>query len=141
MLELDRQATEADAAVIEMRLLRFADRFTGPRAVNPYRLAFKDTAGRVQGGVVGETLWDWLQIGSLWVDERYRGQGYGGKLLRAAEMLGRERGCRHARLSTWEFEARDFYEAHGYRVYGQCDGIPAGHTQYFLRKALTTPES
>ena len=39
-------------------------------------------------------------------------------------------------VDTFEFEARDFYEAHGYVVQSQTEGFPAGHTHYHLTKEL-----
>jgi GNAT superfamily N-acetyltransferase len=82
------------------------------------------------------TVWDWLQIGVLWIPEEMRGRGYGSTLLERVEQLGREHGCRYARLHTFDFEAREFYEAHGYRVTSQTDDFPAGHTQFHLTKEL-----
>ena len=85
---------------------------------------------------MGNTIWDWLRIDVLWVPDELRGKGYRHRLLDRAEELGRSRGCNFAMLDTFEFEARDFYEAHGYVIQSQTDGFPAGHTQYHLTKVL-----
>ena len=135
-LTIHDDMTQAEIDFVEARLVEFADTFTGPRGRRDFGLVLRDAEGSVCGGVVGDTLWDWMQIGTLWIGEEHRGKGYGHKLLERAEALGRERGCRFARLATWEFEARDFYVAHGYAVYGQQDGFPKGHTQYYLSKTL-----
>ena len=133
-IEEGMSADEID--YVEQRLTAFADDFTGPRQRRDFALALRSSDGGVCGGVIGDTVWDWLQIGTLWVAEELRGQGFGHQLLTRAETLGRDRGCRFARLSTWEFEAREFYEAHGYAAYGQHENFPAGHIQYFMAKAL-----
>ena len=39
-------------------------------------------------------------------------------------------------LSTFSFQARDFYQRHGYRVVGQLDDYPPGETFYWMRKEL-----
>lgn len=123
-----------EAAYVQSQLVEFADAFTGPRNTQRFGIALRNETGAVFGGVLGDIVWDWLQVATLWVAEELRGQGHGDRLLHEAEALGRRRGCRFARLSTWEFEAKAFYEARGYTVYGQLDDFPQGHTQYFLKK-------
>lgn len=135
-LTIDDHMSAAEIEYVERRLVEFADVYTGPRNRRDFAVALRAGDGAVCGGIIGDTLWDWLQIGTLWVAEDLRGQGLGHQLLARAESLGIERGCRFARLSTFEFEARAFYEAHGYRVFGQHDDFPAGHTQFYLAKAL-----
>lgn len=34
------------------------------------------------------------------------------------------------------FQAPDFYQKLGYRIFGQLDGVPAEHTRYYLTKKL-----
>ena len=106
----------------------------------PLDVTVRDAAGTIVGGLVANTHWGWLEVDLLWVDERVRGQGWGTRLLRAAEDEARRRGCRHARLSTWSFQARPFYEKLGYRVFGQIDDYPPGATDYILCKDLPAAE-
>ena len=54
-----------------------------------------------------------------------------------AEQIARdERGCVGARLETWGFQARPFYEARGYTVFGVLEDYPPGETEYHLSKRL-----
>ena len=92
--------------------------------------------GEAVGGIVGSTYWDWLYVDLLWLREDLRGQGYGHQLLTAAEDEARQRGAKNAYLDTFSFQAPDFYEQHGYRVFGTLDDFPAGHQRFFLTKAL-----
>ena len=50
--------------------------------------------------------------------------------------MARARGCRHARLDTFDFQARTFYEQLGYRVYAELPDFPEGHRQFHLIKEL-----
>jgi ribosomal protein S18 acetylase RimI-like enzyme len=90
----------------------------------------------IVGGVIGETHWDWLYISLMWVKAELRGQGYGHRLLTLAEEEGRQRGAKNVYLDTFSFQAPDFYEKHGYKVFGQLDNFPVGHTRYYLTKEL-----
>ncbi len=119
-------------------LVAFGDRFAPPRRYAPLSAALRDSSGGLRGGLLGATLWDWLQVDVLWVDDSLRRRGLGSQLLRLAEAHARASGCRFARADTFDFEARGFYEHHGYRVYGELSDFPAGHTQFHLCKSLAT---
>jgi GNAT superfamily N-acetyltransferase len=90
----------------------------------------------IVGGVLGETYWDWLYIDLLWVKDELRGRGYGHRLLVAAEQEARQRGAKNAYLDTFSFQAPDFYERHGYQVFGELQDFPPGYQRYFLKKEL-----
>ena len=94
----------------------------------------RDEAGQIWGGLTARTYWGWLSVDDLWLDETIRGQGYGRKLLTIAEEQAKKRGCQHAFLRTFSFQARGFYEKNGYRVVGQLDDYPPGETIYTMRK-------
>lgn len=72
----------------------------------------------------------------LWVDEAWRGQGVGARLLRTAEREGVARGCRQAVLHTHSFQAPEFYQRHGYEIAETLDDYPRGHRKYALWKRL-----
>ncbi len=92
--------------------------------------------GAIVGGIFGATYWDWLYIDLLWVEDELRGCGYGHRLLTLAEQEAQQRGAKHAYLDTFSFQAPDFYEQHGYRVFGELQDFPLGHTRYFFTKQL-----
>ena len=99
-------------------------------------LLLRDPTGVLQGGILGYTHWQWLFISHLWVAKALRSQGYGRSLITRAEEEALRRGCGHAHLDTFSFQARGFYEGLGYTVFGQLADYPPGHTRYFLRKTL-----
>jgi len=133
---VDDNMDKAEADYVTRELIRFADQFTEPRNYREFGLALRDDEGNVVGGIMGNAVWDWLQISALWVSENLRGKGFGHQLLERAEQWASAQGCRFSRLSTFEFEAKGFYEAHGYEIYAKTDDFPAGHTQYHLAKEL-----
>lgn len=90
----------------------------------------------ILGGLWGSTNWGYLNVNLLAVKESLRGQGYGTKLMQRAEDLSRQRGCHSAFLNTFSFQAPDFYERLGYRVFGQLPDFPPGHKRIFMSKKL-----
>jgi GNAT superfamily N-acetyltransferase len=98
--------------------------------------ALQAADGTVVGGIIGETHWSWLFINLLWIRQELRGRGYGHLLLLAAEEEGRKRGATHAYLDTFSFQAPEFYQKHGYQVFGVLDDFPPGHRRFYFTKQL-----
>ena len=100
-----------------------------------------DDAGALLGGLAGSTFWGWLFVSHLWVREDQRGAGLGGRLLAAAEAEAVARGCRHAYLDTFSFQAPGFYEKAGYVPFGALEDYPVGtgHRRTFYVKMALDP--
>ncbi len=58
------------------------------------------------------------------VREDGRGQGFGGRMLAAAEAIAREGGCGRMNVSAFTFQPPDFYRRHGYRETGRTEALP-----------------
>jgi GNAT superfamily N-acetyltransferase len=125
---------DADAVLVGLRAFNVAR--LGPSNEQPVRFVVRGSDGAVLGGILGHTKWKWLYVSKLWVDDSVRGQGFGTRLLKAAEDLARQRGCVGSVLDTFEFQARPFYERLGYELFGTLEGYPPGYRQYFLSKEL-----
>jgi ribosomal protein S18 acetylase RimI-like enzyme len=121
-------------ATVERELRAFNEAAVGPYAYEP--LALRDPAGVVCGGFLGYAGLGWLNVSTLWVAPALRRRGYGRALLEAGEALGRERGCAHAFLFTYSFQAPDFYRAVGYRQFATLEDFPPGAQRLFFRKHL-----
>ena len=103
----------------------------------PVILSCKDDDGTLRGGLVGRIAWDWLHIELLWLDETLRGRGAGTALIEEAENIARQNSCLGVYLDTFSFQAPQFYEQRGYRVFGKIDNQPQGHCRYFLQKTFS----
>ena len=97
---------------------------------------FARADGALQGGLVGETGRGMFHVDLLWVRPERRGAGLGSSLLGLAEAEARARGCAGVWLDTFDFQARPFYERHGYTVLGELGGFANGRIRYFMSKAL-----
>jgi GNAT superfamily N-acetyltransferase len=73
----------------------------------------------------------------LWVREDCRKDGWGGKILLAAEEEARGRGCDRVAVSSFTFQAPGFYQRHGYVETGRTLGIPGGNADVHMFKSLT----
>jgi GNAT superfamily N-acetyltransferase len=135
----------ADAALARIKAgLAASDPALGPYAPVPLAVLLHEPEPgeggddpKLVGGLIGETVWEWLSVRLLWVDPAQRGAGHGRRLLAAAEAEGRRRGCRTARLSTFSFQAAGFYERCGWRQVLALDDFPRGHQRLFYVKSLT----
>lgn len=96
----------------------------------------RNAAGEVCGGIRANAFWHYCIIELLWLAESARGQGVGSELLAGAEAFAREKGFGAVRVETLDFQAKPFYEKHGYTVYGELADHPKGHTTYCLVKKL-----
>jgi GNAT superfamily N-acetyltransferase len=102
----------------------------------PIALVCYTEDGEFAGALDGYIFFDWLTVSRLWVAADARGQGKGTELMLAAEAIAKERGCVGSTLSTYDFQARPFYEKLGYEVFGVLADNPRGRERFFMRKAL-----
>jgi ribosomal protein S18 acetylase RimI-like enzyme len=131
-----KSAEDGRRAVLE-GLLRFNKNKTSnmepPKAIPIF---IRDRKGRVVGGVIGYVYAGWLHIDLLWIEESFRNRGNGTKLLKMIENEAVKCGCKYVDLDTFSFQARTFYEKHGYTLFATLDNYPEGHSKHFLKKKL-----
>ncbi len=135
-LEDVSQPAEDPFAALNAMLNEYNLEHVGPANHVPLWLFARDPAGKVQGGVRGQTYWCWCTIDVLAVANPYRRQGIGSRLLAKAEEIARARGCVGIRLDTTSFQAPEFYTRRGYTEFGRIDGYPPGHTRLWFMKRL-----
>jgi GNAT superfamily N-acetyltransferase len=135
-IDVVEQPRQEDTAVVRAGLREYNQRQLPGQEWCDVALYLRNSDDEIVGGVLAEVGWGWLHVGILWVDERFRGRGHGARLLAATEVEARRAGCRGVFLDTFSFQARPFYEANGYEVFGTLEDFPPGHERYFLRKSL-----
>jgi len=102
----------------------------------PVAVFARDPTGTVVGGIFAIVNWNWLHVALVWVADSLRGTGVGRELLARIEDVGRSRGCTHAHLDTFSYQARPFYERHGYELFATLEDYPPGQQRFFMRKKL-----
>lgn len=98
---------------------------------------FIEIDGEIIGGILGETHGNWFEIDFLHVDEKFRKEGYGSKLLQRAEEEAKARECKKVLLTTFDFQAPKFYEKYGYdQVYVMEDFPHTGKKHFFVKTLI-----
>ena len=96
-----------------------------------------DDNGKIIAGCVARMYcWNVAYLDTLLVDERYRGNGFGSKLLIEVERTDKEKGCYLIHLDTFDFQAKGFYEKQGYEVFGVLEDCPKNHRRFYLKKEI-----
>ncbi len=94
----------------------------------PLDFVIKDENGNEIAGILaGMGYWNGLEIKILWVDETYRNEGLGSKLLKHTETMAKAKGATISMLDTFDFQAESFYLKNGYEVVGEIKNFPNGH--------------
>ena len=105
------------------------------RKYTPFVITAKEN-GAIVAGAQCASKWDWMQVILLWVKEEFSHKGLGTKLMREIEDEARGRGCLGIFLDTFEFQALEFYQKLGYKIFGQIEDHPKGFYRYYMKKKL-----
>ncbi|MFX1341160.1 MAG: GNAT family N-acetyltransferase [Promethearchaeota archaeon] len=97
-------------------------------------LIIKNETGQLIGGINGSSILKALYIDQLWIDERYRGQGYGKELMMAAETIAKKDGCISSLAMVYSFQFPEFFQKLGYETFGVSDGYPKPIKEYYFIK-------
>lgn len=95
-----------------------------------------DDANSIIAGIHGQIGGDWLYIASLWIDERFRLQGLGKKLLAKAEKIAVKEKCFGVYLYTYSFQSPEFYKKYGYHIFGTLENFCHDNSKLYMKKKL-----
>jgi GNAT superfamily N-acetyltransferase len=115
----------------------FNEGTAGPYDLHYVHLAMRADDGSLVAGLVGLCYWNMLHVDLLWVTPSHRRSGCGTALLRRAEQIALERVCDVVYLSTYSFQAPEFYRKQGYETFGVLENAPAGFSTTWFSKRLT----
>lgn len=142
MIKIQSVTDDAFLETVTQKLRDFND------SVSPYHresrqpgaiqtIALKALEGEIlAGSLIADIYWGWLDLKKLFVEEAFRHQGVGSMLLQEAEALAKAQGTTRGFLTTYEFQAKSFYEKHGYSATGVLKDYPLGSAYYWMTKTL-----
>lgn len=125
-----------DVQILNEGIMEHAKKIKGFGPIRFFGFFVHDQNNQIVGGCQCDLLYGCLYVGSLWVSENLRGQGYGTSLMAAVEKLAREQKCHFIAVNTMNWEALDFYKKLGFKVEFQRHGFMGDSVFYFLRKDL-----
>ena len=135
-LVISADPAPGEVQYLEDRIYEFNSAATGITGGQWLAIFVRDDDDRIIAGICGNTWGGCAEIRQFWVDEPRRGRGWGTRLLDAVEQEARRRGCRQIVLSTFSFQAPDFYARHGFEVVSVVEDHPYGHRNMLMRKRL-----
>lgn len=125
-----------DTDVVREGLKEFNAPLFGNKKSISFAIYLRDEEEKIVGGILA-----WVRPGIqllcidvIWVAEHLRGQGFGRKLMEAAEKEGLKNGCNHAQMET--LKAEGFYKKLGYARIGCVEKFYGDHDAIYLRKYL-----
>lgn len=134
-MKISRSSTN-ETNYVRNKLIEYNSQNTSNGNYEEVNLCVKDNQDNIIAGLISAICWNWLEIDILWVDDEYRNQGYGTKLLKEIESIAISKNCTFIKLNTFSFQAPEFYKKHGYNVIAVIDNAPIGSKHYYLKKDL-----
>ena len=101
-----------------------------------YWFVAEDDLGEIIGSITGRAYYNEVHIGDLIIDKKYRGQGIGTKLVTGVEEEYRNKGFEKVTLTTFGFQAPEFYKKLGYSLEFVREDKDPKLSKYFYCKSL-----
>ncbi len=133
---IDHNPSQFDNDTVMEGLISSNERVMGEPRDKEFSVFLKNDSGNVFGGIQAHFDKESVYIEALWVDEKLRKQGYGSKLMNAAEQEAIKHGCIFSITDTLDFQAEDFYLKNGYQRMGEIKKYWYEHSRFFLKKVL-----
>ncbi len=139
-IETTTSVSDADRAALSEGIVRFNHEcvpdLEPESAEVRYFVLARDEADTLLGGIRATCFWNTLHIELLWLSPASRGTGLGTALLQAAETKAKALGMGLALVMTTSWQAKPFYEKHGYQLLSTIEDMPKGHASHYLHKRL-----
>lgn len=136
-VEFSSSPTNDELQVLLDGLDEFNAPFIGKDKQKNLTYLVKNDCGQIKAGINGNYgKYGWLWIGTLWVSDELRKQGWGQRLLSMIEDEALNNGCRFAYLNCFSFGAVEFYKKQGYEIYAELSDFPDEHSVFSLKKKL-----
>lgn len=119
-------------------LLTFNSPHFPDREITKVACFLKTSQGELAGGLTGEVFSNTLYVQYFWLEESYRGQGFGSKIFKKAETEAAALGATDIYLDTYSFQAAGFYQKLGFTQVGKYSGFPTkGVDKLFFQKSIS----
>jgi ribosomal protein S18 acetylase RimI-like enzyme len=114
-IEYREYAGEEFGSIIGLEFTKYAEKNNVASNYLPFCFVAKND-DEFAGIITGHSYYKEVKISDLIVIEQFRGKQVGKKLVETVEAYFQERGYENINLSTYEFQAPDFYKKCGYQI-------------------------
>jgi GNAT superfamily N-acetyltransferase len=121
---------------IESQLEKYDIKNIGYKISDNINLGIKLSGKLIAGINASITAYKILYISTIFVDEEYRGNGLGKKLMETVESKAIELGVNMIRLDTFDWQGYEFYVKLGYELIGKYRNEIDNFCEYFFLKRL-----
>lgn len=127
---------ERQVEIIEEKLSDYDESFIAYRLQGNIQIGIEENGKLIAGLDACMTAFKILYVSTVFVEEKYRRQGYGTKLMQEMEKRAKALGANMIRLDTFNWQGKEFYEAIGYEMVGSYQNQAEGYAEYFFLKRL-----
>lgn len=135
-LVLDKSPLNEDDQILFDNIMEFNAKNIGEKPKH-FSVFLRDDENRVFGGISVYMHSNAIYVDLLWVEDNFKGLGYGKQLLDMAEKEAVKNNCIFSIVDTMDFQAENFYRKNGYKTIGKIDGYLLGHDRIFMKKKLS----
>ena len=132
-----QSGNEDDAEYIDDKLVEY--NWSQVPAVHDFEFIGRKIQGDkdepIAAGFAGVNFWNIAFVEMLWVDEPYRNQGIGSRLLSDIEQEAKNNGACIVMIDARDWNV-EFLKKFGYTVYCTLEDYPNGYSKYKLQKRL-----
>lgn len=132
----DHKPNQRDQKYLDDELMGFNGNEIKGYSFKEFLYKMTDESGLMIAGIDCIFGGGWLEIISLWVSENNRKKKIGDKLLFEAEKKAIDQGCHSSNLYTYSFQALNFYEKNGYKIFGILENYYKHHSKFYMKKKL-----
>lgn len=100
------------------------------------RIGLEEDGKLIAGLIAYMSVYKILYVDTVFVNESYRRQGYGRKLMEEMERLAKEQGVNTIRLDTFNWQGTGFYKSLGYEAVGSYVNDEDGFEETFFVKRI-----
>ena len=122
---------------IETRLSLFDENYITYKMDGCIQIGIEDDGRLIAGLDACMTAFKILYVSTVFVDQEYRREGIGARLIREMEKRAIAMGVNTVRLDTFNWQGKEFYEALGYQCVGHYDNHEDGYSEYFYLKRIS----
>lgn len=127
---------EEQIEVVENKLSAFDENYITYKMNGNIQIGIEEDRKIVAGLDACITAFKILYVSTVYVDEDYRGKGYGKYLIKEMEKRAKEMGVNTIRLDTFSWQGKEFYEALNYEIVGCYENELEGYAEYFFLKRI-----